>query len=313
MNSEYHLGEAGGRSGHSHSALQHVAIAALLAVLTVTLLVTTDPAIGLTWDEPAYMAAAESYVSWFRLLFSRPGSALRPESIEQYWQINHEHPPLGKVWSGLIWLVARSWLGDLTAHRLGNMILAGGLVATLYLLVARETGPGAGLAAAGALLTMPRFFFHAHLSALDVPGAAGGLAALAVFWWVRDRADLRADLWVGLAWGLAMGLKIHAVAAPIILLLWTLLTCRRPYLFRRLAVMGAIGMLIFLASWPWLYDQFLPRLVEYVRFVTIDHWPIGQYYLGRFTMPPPWHFGSVIVWAVILSHRGIPLLEIYAR
>jgi 4-amino-4-deoxy-L-arabinose transferase-like glycosyltransferase len=293
-------GEVSERRGeHSHSALQRAPVAVLLAVLTIALLAVTDPNIGLTWDEPAYMAAAESYVGWFRLLFSRPGIALRPDAIEQYWQVNHEHPPLDKVWSGLVWFAARSVVGDLTAHRLGNMILAGGAVATLYLLVAEEAGQGAGLAAAGALLTMPRFFFHAHLSALDVPGAAGMLATLAAFWWTRERKDLRADLWVGLAWGLAMGLKINAIAAPIILLLWTLLTRRQLYLFRRLAVMGALGSLIFLISWPWLYDQFLPRLIEYVLFITVDHWEIGQYCLGRCYMPPPWYFGSMIVLAVV--------------
>jgi 4-amino-4-deoxy-L-arabinose transferase-like glycosyltransferase len=295
-----------GRGGHSQRVLRRAparrrdaAIAALLAVLTVALLAITDPAIGLTWDEPVYMAAAESYVGWFRLLFSHPAAALRPDAIERYWQVNHEHPPLDKVWSGLVWLAVRPLFSDLTAHRLGNMILAGAIIALLYLLVAREAGLGAGLAAAGALLTMPRFFTHAHLSALDVPGAAGVLGTLAAFWWTRDRQDLRAGLWVGLAWGIAMGLKVNAVVVPIILLLWTLLTSRQLYLFRRLAVLGAVGMLIFLASWPWLYDQFLPRLTEYVRFVTVDHWEIGQYYLGRFYMPPPWHFGFVIVWAVV--------------
>jgi 4-amino-4-deoxy-L-arabinose transferase-like glycosyltransferase len=245
------------------------------------------------------MAAAESYIGWFELLFSRPGAALRPAAIERYWQVNHEHPPLDKLWSGLTWLAARSLLDDLTAHRLGNMIVAGGTVAMLYLLVSGEAGKAAGLAAVGALLAMPRFFFHAHLSALDVPGAAGVLATLAAFWWTRERVDLRADLWVGLAWGLAMGLKINAVAAPLILLLWTLLTRRQLYLFRRLAVMGALGGVIFLASWPWLYHQFLPRLIEYVLFITVDHWEIGQYCLGRCYMPPPWYFGSMIVLAVV--------------
>ena len=290
---------SGGRRGHPHSALQRAAVAVLLTVLTVALLAFTDPEIGVTWDEPAYMAAAESYVSWFRLLFSHPSTALGAETIDQYWQVNHEHPPLDKVWSGLVWLAARSLLDDLTAHRLGNMILAGGTVAMLYLLVAGEVGQVAGLAAAGALLTMPRFFFHAHLSALDVPGAAGVLATLAAFWWTRERKDFRADLWVGLAWGLAMGLKINAVVAPIVLLLWTLLFRRQLYLFRRLAVMGAFGGVIFLVSWPWLYDQFMPRLIEYVLFITVDHWEIGQYYLGRFHMPPPWHFGFVMTFAVV--------------
>lgn len=306
---------SGGRQEQPDSAWQRapapgqrVALAALLAVLTIALLAFTAPDIGLTWDEPAYMAAAESYTGWFRLLLDRPGTALRPAAIERYWQINHEHPPLDKVWSGVVWLAARSLLSDLTAHRLGNMILAGGTVAMLYLLVAGEAGQVAGLVAAGALLTMPRFFFHAHLSALDVPGAAGVLATLAAFWWVRDRRDVRADLWVGLAWGLAMGLKVNAVIAPIVLLLWTLLIRRQGYLFRRLVVMGAVGGVIFVLSWPWLYDQFLPRLIEYVLFVTVDHWEIGQYCLGQCYMPPPWYFGPMIVFAVVplaLSLAGI--------
>jgi 4-amino-4-deoxy-L-arabinose transferase-like glycosyltransferase len=288
-----------GRRAQPQNALQRATVAALLAVLTIALLAFTDPDIGLTWDEPAYMAAAESYVGWFPLLFSHPGAALRPTAIERYWEVNHEHPPLDKVWSGVVWLAARPLLGDLTAHRLGNMILAGGIVAILYLLVAGEAGQVAGLAAAGALLTMPRFFFHAHLSALDVPGAAGVLATLAAFWWTRQRHDLRADLWVGLVWGVAMAFKINAVAAPIILLLWMLLFQRQLYLFRRLAVMGTLGSVVFLASWPWLYDQFLPRLIEYVLFITVDHWEIGQYCLGRCYMPPPWYFGPMIVLAVI--------------
>jgi 4-amino-4-deoxy-L-arabinose transferase-like glycosyltransferase len=302
-----------GRRGQPHSTWQRTAVAASLVVLTVALLAFTDPDIGLTWDEPAYMAAAESYMSWFGLLFAHPGTALRPAVIEQYWQVNHEHPPLDKVWSGLVWLIAHPLLSGplpsgLTAHRLGNMILAGGMVAMLYLLVAGEAGQVAGLAAAGALLSLPRFFFHAHLSALDVPGAAGVLATLAAFWWTRERQDFRASLWVGLAWGLAMGLKVNAIVAPIVLLLWMLLTRQQHYLLRRLAVMGALGSAIFLISWPWLYDQFLPRLIEYVLFITVDHWEIGQYCLGRCYMPPPWYFGSMIVLAVV--PLGLALADI---
>ena len=73
------------------------------------------------------------------------------------------HPPLDKVWSGLAWSAARFALDDLTAHRLGNILLGGALVGMLYHMVATSAGPVAGLAAAAALLTMPRFFFHDQL------------------------------------------------------------------------------------------------------------------------------------------------------
>lgn len=275
------------------------AIAALLAVLTVVLLAATTPDIGLTWDEPAYIVASESYAAWVARLFTVPRYALSAEGIQRYWEVNHEHPPLDKVWCGLVWSVARRVLDDLTAHRLGNIVLTGAQVALLYRLVAGELTKTAGLAAAGALLTMPRYFFHAHLAALDVPAAFAVFATVYAFWRTRERESPAWDVLVGGVWGLAMACKINAILVPPALLLWAVLVRRRRYLFRRIVLMGFIGLFIFLGTWPWLYREFVPRLLEYVLFVTVDHWPIGQYYLGRFYMPPPWHFPFVMILAVM--------------
>ena len=147
-------------------------VAGILGLLTLAVLLFTAPQFGLTWDEPAYIAAAESYAAWMGQLGSPPGRVLSHDTIDLYWEINHEHPPLDKIWSGLVWSVARLAFEDLVAHRLGNMLLVAALMAMLYLMVAETYGRMAGLLAAGALLTLPRFFFHAHLAALDVPAAA---------------------------------------------------------------------------------------------------------------------------------------------
>ena len=77
-------------------------VAAVLALLTLVVLLISAPDIGLTWDEPAYIAASESYVAWIGELVSDPGYALSSEGIDQYWTVNHEHPPLDKIWSGLV-------------------------------------------------------------------------------------------------------------------------------------------------------------------------------------------------------------------
>jgi 4-amino-4-deoxy-L-arabinose transferase-like glycosyltransferase len=274
-------------------------IAVLLAVLTVVLLTATAPDIGLTWDEPAYIVASESYAAWMAKLFTRPRYALSAESIRHYWAVNHEHPPLNKVWGGLIWSVARFVLDDLTAHRLGNIVLVGVLVALLYRLVSEELNETAGLAAVGALLTMPRFFFHAHLAALDVPAAFVVFVTVFAFWRTREQESPAWDVLMGGIWGLAMATKINAVLLLPAMLLWAVLVQRRRYLFRRIVLMGIIGLPLSLGVWPWLYREFVPRLIEYVLFITVDHWPIGQYYLGRFYMPPPWHFCFVITLAVV--------------
>jgi 4-amino-4-deoxy-L-arabinose transferase-like glycosyltransferase len=144
-------------------------VGVLLAGFTVLLLVLSASNIGVVWDEPTYFVAAETYPVWYGKLLTQPAHAFSAEAIAHYWTYNHEHPPLSKVWSGFVWLGARYLFDDLRAHRLGNMVLAGLLVALLYLMLAREYGRTDALVGAAALITMPRFFFHAHLLTLDVP------------------------------------------------------------------------------------------------------------------------------------------------
>jgi 4-amino-4-deoxy-L-arabinose transferase-like glycosyltransferase len=274
-------------------------IGSVLGILVTSLLIATAPHMGVTWDEPAYIAAAESYIAWFDRLFDDPARALRDRTITRYWQINHEHPPLNKVWGGLFWRLTRPLLDQLTAHRVGNMILVGLLVVLLYVLVADQVSPIAGGAAVAALITMPRFFFHAHLAALDVPAAVTVFGTTFIFWRTRDDPAFQTDVFLGIAWGVAIATKINALFVPPIFLLWALIFGRRRYLFRRLVVMGALGLVLFLAVWPWLYHQFWPRLIEYVLFVTVDHWQIAQFYLGQTYLPPPWHFPFVMILVVV--------------
>jgi 4-amino-4-deoxy-L-arabinose transferase-like glycosyltransferase len=274
-------------------------IAWILALLTLAVLLSTAPHIGLTWDEPAYIAAAESYSAWMGQLVSQPTRALNHESINLYWRINHEHPPLDKVWSGLVWSVARLAFDDLTAHRLGNMLLVAALVAMLYLMIAETYGRMAGLLAVGALLTLPRFFFHAHLAALDVPAAMAIFAVIYVFWKTKDRPGWQSTVALGVAWGLAMATKVNAAFVMPTLLLWWLLFQRELRLFKRLVLASIVAFPVFVLMWPWLYPSPFNRMVKYVRFITVDHWEIGQWYLHAFHMPPPWHFPFVMMIAVV--------------
>ncbi len=267
--------------------------------LTLILLVATEPMIGLTWDEPDYIVASEAYSSWIGKLLAQPAAALSKDGIDENWSLNHEHPPLDKIWSGIIWSGARFVFQDLTAHRLGNMILVSVMVGLLYLLIAESYGLLAGFAAAAALLTLPRFFFHAHLAALDVPAACAIFFVTFLFWKTRDNRSWRWTFILGLIWGLAFATKINAIFLPATLFLWALVFRRRWMLFIRIIVMTLIGLLFSFAVWPWLYPDFPARVIDYLEWITIDHWKIGQWYLGRIYMPPPWHFPFVMAWAVV--------------
>ena len=247
-----------------------------------------------------YLVAAETYPRWYGELIARPSYALSPEGIARYWSISHAHPPLSKIWSGFVWLGACYFLDDLTAHRLGNILIVGVLIALLYLIVAQNYGRTAGLIAALALLTMPRFFFHAHLAAIDVPVTAMIFAVTYVFWLGRDRPGWRWTLWLGLTWGLALSTKITALfIPPIVLFVWTLLFRPRRDLFVRLVMMILIGTIFFIVSWPWLYHDLLNRLTDFFGFMTTGRLPVEQYYFGRMYAPPPWHFPFVMTILVI--------------
>ena len=274
-----------------------VALAIFLFVFVA--LFITDRNISITWDEPAYTLAGESYATWFQELVQDPGYALSEEGIETYWTANHEHPPLDKIWSGLVWLGARSFLPDLTAHRLGNIILNSLLFALLYLLVQDVYGWWVGVLASVFLFSMPRVFFHAHLSALDLAAATMIVAVVLLFWKTRQNPSWWVDIVLGLVWGLAVATKVNAVFAYFVLVIWALVYQRQRLMARRLLVMGGLAIPIFLLSWPWLYHDTMARVWEYVLFITVNHWEIGQWYFNQFYMPPPWHFPFVITAVIV--------------
>ena len=279
--------------------LERLGMALLISVFVFVLLLATAPDIGLTWDEPAYIAAARSYMGWYGQVFTNPKEAFREEVITKAWDVNHEHPPLDKIWSGAVWTLAHNFTNDLTAHRMGNMLLVAVLAGLLYLLILDAYGQVAGLVSVAALLTMPRFFFHAHLSALDIPAAISVFIVTFAFWKTLERKSWAWGLLLGLIWGLALATKINAIFVPITLGLWWLIFRRDLRNFVRLIIMGVTAIPVFFTVWPWLYYNTYDRLTTYLGFMTTDHFKIGQYYFGKFYMPPPWHFGFVMLWAVL--------------
>ncbi len=262
------------------SRRNNLLVALAIFLFAFVVLFITDKNISITWDEPAYMTAGESYAGWFGQLVQDPSYALSAEGIETYWKPNHEHPPLDKIWSGLVWAAVRSVLPDLTAHRLGNIILNSLLFAMLYLLVQDVYGWWVGLLASAFLFSMPRVFFHAHLSALDLATAAMIMAVVLLFWKTRHNRSWWVDIALGILWGLAVATKVNAVFTYFVLLIWILAFQRQRLMARRLLVMGVLAIPIFFLSWPWLYHDTLRSRVD-VYFV--------------------YHSGSLGDWAVVFQ------------
>ncbi len=273
--------------------------AVIVGVMTALLLLLTEANIGLTWDEPAYIAASGSYNGWFHRLIFGPHGVLNQSVVDPAWSVGNEHPPLDKMVSGLVWEAAHNVVDDLLAHRLANILLVSLTVALLFHMMALELGQIAGWATAAALLTMPRFFFHAHLAALDVPAACMIVIVTYIFWRTKESARFRHTLLLGIVFGLAIATKVNAVFILPTLFLWALIFRRKSYILIRLVLAALIGVLLFVGIWPWLYYDTVNRLRDYLTFFTVSHERIAQYFLGRTLTPPPWNFPFVMIWAVI--------------
>lgn len=273
-------------------------IAFLLACSTVFILTVTAKDIGLTWDEPVYITSGQSYAKWIYILITDPGRALQAQTIDTYWTITHEHPPASRIWSGLVWLASRHIFDNITANRLGSILLVGLLIALVYLLIAGTYGKAAGLFSSAALISMPRFFFHSHLAALDVPIAVTSFLFIFLFWKTRDRKGWAWGIGWGAAWGLALATKLNGIFIVLEVVAWFVIFRRTWSMVLRLFVMGMVALLAFLALWPWLYYHPWSRAIAYVNF-HLNHHPIGQWYLGQYYLPPPWHYVFVILWAVV--------------
>jgi hypothetical protein len=281
--------------------------ALLVFLFAFVLLLVTSPDIGVTWDEPTYMIASEQYVGWFGQVLKDPAYAFSEEGIRHHWEFNHEHPPLNKVWTGFFWAASRGLLDGLSAHRLGNILISAGLIALVYSFIGKEVNPLAGMMAAVGLISMPRFFFHAHLATLDVPVTAFIFVTIVLYWKTRNLTGIAWGIPLGFIFGISLGMKINSlVIIPAVLGLWFLFYERNWNIFSRLCLMAAVGFLLFLISWPWLYYDTFSRLRDYLYFMTVDHYPIAQYYRRNLYTPPPWHFPWITAAAVIPTTIALP-------
>lgn len=115
-------------------------------------------------------------------------------------------------------------LAETTAFRLPGMVFAALLVAGIWLFGAGTIGRVGALAAALAFILVPRTFFHAHLTAFDMPITAMVFFTVAAFW-----KSLRSRWWAvatGVLWGLAILTKHNAMFLPVALVGWWLAGAR---------------------------------------------------------------------------------------
>ena len=272
-------------------------LATLLGALAGLAVLATLGAPGITIDEPLDVRPGRSYVSTLR---ARGLGFFEPATIDRVFADNAEHPPMGRWLLGLA-----STLGEPFEFALGGpdpfRVHAGRVApalafALLVALVAREAGRKHGRVGAGAagfaLVAMPRCFAHAHLAALDT--------FIALFWVLAliraGRAidgprPVAAMALAGAFWSLALLTKIHAWFLPPIVLAWAFGRLRPSRALAAFAAWLAVGLLGFVAGWPWLWADPIGRLAAYLG-TGVERVSLRVEYLGRIyaDVDVPWHY-----------------------
>ena len=290
------------------------AIGAALGLAYFLWLLLTCRSLGFPRDEGMYFRAATDYVGWWRSVLDHGQEALRQGAIDGAWSDNHEHPVLMKTLFGISWWVLHEkWhiVKDAsTAYRIPAMLSAGVALWMTYLFGARAWSRRAGLVAAVLLGLMPRVFFHAHLACFDVPMMSMWILCLYVHWRAQDRRTLLWALAAGIVFGLALETKHNAWLLPFVVTPHALFVQRREILRAlragrvsipaSLVSMAVVGPIVFLALWPYLWNDTLARVQWYVEF-HLNHEYYNIEYLGRnyFGPPSPKSYLPVMVLATV--------------
>lgn len=286
--------------GADHGAPETPATSALfccaLGLLVFFVLVVQLDDYGVTWDEIEFkFPSAWRLAEWIATL--GPSSFSR-DRIAQAFATGSQHPSLHRTVMAVSWLVLHRGLGvpELIAFRIPQAVYFSVLVAVVAWVMARRAGRVAAIIAAGSLLAMPHVWGLAHIACLDTVVAVAWLAVVLLFAGASERAGWRSALLIGLAYGLALCTKLHAIFVPIPLVIYALLhPVREP---RRVAVCTLLlAPLLYVVLQPWTWYAPCSTIGTQIwRYVAKEEFaPIPVYYLGQvFTHRPSWHYVPVM-------------------
>lgn len=270
--------------------------------------------LGLTWDEPIYLRAAERIQTWAGEIMAGPsmGRALSAHVIRDVFDWMHywnPHPPVFREAMAVTEALAGDHLGSLSGFRLASLLWFGLATATVVYVGSRAWGLVAGVAAGLALILMPRLVGHAHIAATDMPLTATwllGTLGLALY---AERGSLRWGVLGSVGFGLAMATKFTGYLLPLPLAAWIL--WRRPE-WRRIAGVAALLGVSLAVAWavnPMAWHEPVGYVVGLVResLSRDEIVPISTFYLGvQHGYEVPWHHPLVMTLATV----PLPLLAL---
>ena len=265
----------------------------ILFVGTLTLLAFSMGRIGITWDEPLYITSGMVYLDW--AFAEKP---FRRETLADYWLKEYAHPPLGKLWYGLLARISGGdFFNNLWGARFGAGLAFAAFVALIFWFVQKSAGLFAGLLSSLIFLFLPRVFLDGQLAALDMPMAFAWFATAGAFFLGMERKGYA--FLSGIFFGLALLVKVNAFFLPVVLWPWGLIFYRRKALWPILWML-ILGPILFVGLWPRMWLGPWEILHGYIQ-DKLQRKIVTCYYLGRVYSEnyPPWHYPFVLTVATV--------------
>lgn len=273
------------------------------------LIVATADSLPMTWDEGNAIRRAEGISRWGTLVLHASSEAFSAATIAEHWRYTttiEGHPAFYGIVIAAGRALSGAWLPPLAAARFGPMVLFALAVGIAAYRLARDHSPATAIAAAVALVTMPRLFAHAHYASFDGPLTSCWLLAWALF------EPARRGGWRLLPFGVALGCTLACKApgwfAPFPFLLVSLAARDRAGLKATL-IGSLLALVVFYVLNPSLWHDPLGGFQEFIALNTRradrPQHNISILFLGamhNLDYPLPWY--NTLFWTAITVPLG---------
>lgn len=241
-------------------------------------------ATGGTWDEKFYFEAGKIYVR----------NILTHNFNSDAWKSNNEHPPVAKYIYGMVNYFLKTKAHDYTASRVMSAIMGALTCLVVYFAGKEFFGKRVGVLAALILAFIPPFVAHNKIAGLETPGALFfTLTAYFFLQGIKRKSNGRYFL-SAIFCGLAIGTKYNNFLLLIFVFLVFLLYEKKELFQKKQVTLPVVvvlfpvfAMVVFVASWPWLWVDTYRRLAQSLTFWGSS--PI-EYFLGRPVGGPPHYY-----------------------
>ncbi|QQG43493.1 MAG: glycosyltransferase family 39 protein [Candidatus Daviesbacteria bacterium] len=257
-------------------------------------------------------------------------------TFETYMKIDGDgHPPISDILSAgfnLILFQKLHLINDVDSYRVYGVLLASLLVGLVFFWTSKIYGKFAGFVAALSLITYPLFFSEMHFNTeKDIPESFYWSLFLFLIWYGVKILKAKWILFSGLVFGLGLGTKFNILFSSLVIAPWFLvlalgksieykknilnkinaflkISSNRRFVIS-LFLVPLVGFVIFLATWPYLWQDFEYGLWRVFNFyktigltVNVNRDFLGP--LGANTYPLLWIISTTPPLTLLLSLIG---------